>query len=225
MHFVRESWLRHVKYACGRVRDLFHFTLRQRSNISQCVKHIVSHSASPNISLERILDLCYNTPKGVIIIPNYTYNVEAYNDIMQTELYKLWGIGVLLLIVLIAMVVYSVVLIREDKKKKFPYVQLIGVVLISVFLMVSFGSSIVSHSNDLDEEAYIQYEGPATITKRKKVVWGNIPTWYNEYVVSFNNNGEQVELSTRKDYEKEGNIDQLYIVYAQKSGIILEFVE
>ncbi len=25
MHFVREIWLRHVKYACGRVRDLFHF--------------------------------------------------------------------------------------------------------------------------------------------------------------------------------------------------------
>ena len=26
MHFVREIWLRHVKYACGRVGDLFHFT-------------------------------------------------------------------------------------------------------------------------------------------------------------------------------------------------------
>ena len=26
MHFVREIWLRHVKYACGCVGDLFHFT-------------------------------------------------------------------------------------------------------------------------------------------------------------------------------------------------------
>ena len=50
-------------------------------------------------------------------MPNHTYNVETYNDTMQTELNKLWGIGVLLLIVLIAMVVYSVVLIKEDKKK------------------------------------------------------------------------------------------------------------
>ena len=158
-------------------------------------------------------------------MPNHTYDVEGYNSIMQTELNKLWGIGVLLLIVLIVMVVYSVVLIREDKKKKFPYIQLIGAVLVSVFLMVSFGSSIVSYSTDLHEEAYIQYEGPATISKRRKVVLGNIPTWYNEYYVSFNNNGEKVELSTRKDYEKEGNIENLYIVYAQNSGEILEFVE
>ena len=158
-------------------------------------------------------------------MPNHTYDVEAYNDIMQTELNKLWGIGALLLIVMIAMVVYSVVLIREDKKKKFPYIQLIGVVLISVFLVASFGPSIVSYSTDLDEEAYIQYEGPATITKRRKVVLGNIPTWYNEYFVSFNNNGEQVALSTRKDYETEGDIENLYIVYAQNSGVILEFTK
>ena len=159
------------------------------------------------------------------MMPNHTYDAEVYNDIMQAELNKLWGIGTLLLIVLIAMVVYSIVLIKEDKKKKFPYIQLIGVVLVSVFLMVSFGSSIVSYSTDLHEEAYIQYEGPATISKRRKVVLGNIPTWYNEYYVSFNNNGEKIELSTRKDYGKEGNIENLYIVYAQNSGEILEFVE
>ena len=158
-------------------------------------------------------------------MPNHTYDAEVYNDILQTELNKLWGIGALLLMVLIAMVVYSVVLIKEDKKKKFPYIQLIGVVLISAFLMVSFGSSIISYSKDISEEAYIQYEGPATISKRRKVVLGNIPTWYNEYFVSFNNNGEQVELSTRKDYPKEGSIEKLYIVYAQNSGEILEFVE
>lgn len=158
-------------------------------------------------------------------MPNHTYDVEGYNSIMQTELNELWGIGVLLLIVLIAMVVYSVVLIREDKKKKLPYIQLICVLLVSVFLMVSFGASIVSYSTDLTGEAYIQYEGPATISKRRKVVLGNIPTWYNEYVISFDNNGKQVELTTRKDYDKEGNIEQLYIVYAENSGEILELVE
>ena len=129
------------------------------------------------------------------------------------------------MIVLIAMVVYSVVLIREDKKKKLPYIQLICVLLVSVFLMVSFGASIVSYSTDLTRGAYIQYEGPATISKRRKVVLGNIPTWYNEYVISFDNNGKQVELTTRKDYDKEGNIEQLYIVYAENSGEILELVE
>ena len=156
---------------------------------------------------------------------NHSYNVEAYNASLQAEVNKLWGIGIVLLIVLIAMIVYSIVLIKEDRTKKFSYIQLIGVVVVSIFLTISFGSSIVSYSKDISEEAYVQYEGPATISKRKKVVLGNIPTWYDEYVVSFDNNGEQVVLSTRKDYGIEGNIENLYIVYAQNSGEILEFVE
>ena len=156
---------------------------------------------------------------------NHSCNVEAYNATLQSEVNKLWGIGIVLLIVLIAMIVYSIVLIKEDRTKKFPYIQLIGVVVISIFLTISFGSSIVSYSKDISEEAYVQYEGPATISKRRKVVLGNIPTWYDEYVVSFDNNGERVALSTRKDYDKEGNIENLYIVYAQNSGEILEFVE
>lgn len=156
---------------------------------------------------------------------NHSYDVETYNSTLQSEINKLWLIGILLLIVLIAMVVYSIILIREDKTKKFPYVQLIGVVVISAFLITSFGLTLISYSKDITEEAYIQYEGPATISKRRKVVLGNIPTWYYEYIVSFNNNGEQVELSTRKDYETEGAIENLYIVYAQNSGEILEFIE
>lgn len=156
---------------------------------------------------------------------NHSYDVETYNATLQSEINKLCGIGILLLIVLIVMVVYSIALIKEDTAKKFPYVQLIGVVVISVFLITSFVYSVILHSKDIAEEAYIQYEGPATIIKRRKVVLGNIPTWYNEYVVSFNNNGEQVVLSTRKDHGTEGNIENLYIVYAQNSGEILEFVE
>ena len=158
-------------------------------------------------------------------MPNHLYDVEKYNSILQSEVNKLWGIGILGLIVLVAMVVYSIFLIREDKTKKFPYVQLVAVVVISVFLITSFGLSVSSYSKDLTEEAYIQYEGPATISKRRKVVFGNIPTWYDEYIVSFHNNGEKVELSTRKDYETEGDIENLYIVYAQNSGVILEFIK
>ena len=156
---------------------------------------------------------------------NHSYDVGTYNAALQSELKKLYGIGIVLLIVLIAIVVYSIVLIKEDKTKKFPYVQLIGVIVISVFLITSFTSSIISYSKDISEEAYIQYEGPATITKRRKVVFGNTPTWYNEYVVSFNNNGERVALSTRRDYGTEGVVENLYIVYAQNSGEILEFIE
>ena len=158
-------------------------------------------------------------------MPNRSYDIEAYNSTLQSEITKLWWIGIVLLIVLVAIVVYSVVLIKENKSKKLPYIQLIGSVVVSVFLMASFASTIVSYTKDVSEEAYVQYEGPAKISKKRKVVFGNIPTWYDEYVVSFNNNGEWVELSTRKDYETEGVIENLYIVYARNSGEILEFIE
>ncbi len=156
---------------------------------------------------------------------NHSYDVETYNSALQSELNKLWGIGVLLLIILIAIVIYSVFLIREDKTKKLPYFQLIGVIVVSVFLITSFTSSIINYSKDISNEAYIQYEGPAEIVKKRKVVLGNIPTWYDEYVISFYYEGELVQLSTRKDYEAEKKIENLYIVYAKNSGEILEFIE
>ncbi len=74
---------------------------------------------------------------------NHSFDIESYNAALRSELNKMWIIGIALVIVLIAMVVYSVVVIKEDKKKKFPYIQLICVVVISVFLMIYFGSSIV----------------------------------------------------------------------------------
>ena len=42
---------------------------------------------------------------------DHSYDVETYNAALQSEVNKLWGIGIVLLIVLIAMVVYSIVLI------------------------------------------------------------------------------------------------------------------
>ena len=156
---------------------------------------------------------------------NNPFDVESYNATMQFEVIKLFGIGILLLVVLITMVVFSIVLIKADKTKKIPYVQLVVVVVISILLITSFGASIISYSKDISKEAYIQYEGPATISKRRKVILGNIPTWYDEYVVSFDNNGEHITLSTRKNYMVDGDIENLYIVYAQNSGEILEFID
>ncbi len=148
--------------------------------------------------------------------------MDKYNSILQSELNKMLGIGIALLIVLIAIVVYSVVLIKEDRKKKFPYIQLVCVVLISIFLTVSFGYDIILYSKDINNEAYIQYEGPISISEKRRVVFGNIPTWYKDYVISFKYNGETVELATRKDYGIQGNIENCYIVYAENSKEILE---
>ncbi len=155
---------------------------------------------------------------------NYLYNTEAYNATLRSELIKLSVIGILLLMVLIAMAVYSVVLIKEDKRKKFPYVQLIGVAVVSVFLMLSFGRSVISYSKDFADEAYIQYEGPAVISKQRKVVLGNIPTGYDEYVVPLKTTVSRSLYQRERIMEKRATL-RIYIVYAQHSGIILELTE
>ena len=49
---------------------------------------------------------------------NNPFDVESYNATMQFEVIKLFGIGILLLVVLITMVVFSIVLIKADKTKK-----------------------------------------------------------------------------------------------------------
>jgi len=88
-------------------------------------------------------------------VPNHSYDVEAYNAALRSELNKMWGIGIALLILLIAMVAYSIVMIKEDKTKKFPYVQLAAIVALSVFLLTGFCSSVISYYKDISEEAYI----------------------------------------------------------------------
>ena len=51
MHFVREIWLRHVKYASGRVGIYFISHCDEGAIFHNFRKKIISHSALPNISL------------------------------------------------------------------------------------------------------------------------------------------------------------------------------
>jgi len=46
----------------------FHFTLRRRSNISQFPKEIISHSATPNISLENLPQQAADSIHGFAVI-------------------------------------------------------------------------------------------------------------------------------------------------------------
>ena len=61
MHFVREIWLRHVKYACGRVGIYFISHCDQREQYFTIFSRKLFHiRRKSNISLERISGLCYN---------------------------------------------------------------------------------------------------------------------------------------------------------------------
>ena len=88
MHFLREIWLRHVKYACGRLGIYFISHCDAGAIFHNFHKKIISHSASLNISLERRKILCYNEDKkdgspmkkdkGNIFIEWNSYYYECY---------------------------------------------------------------------------------------------------------------------------------------------------
>ena len=158
-------------------------------------------------------------------MPTRSYNISVYDSILKSELVKLLIIAAVLVVIFVSMIIYSVVQIRNDKTRKTPYVQLIAVILVSMFLLTSLGSQIFAFGKDIVEEAYIQYEGPVNVRTKRIVVFGGIPTGHDEYIISFEYNGEYIELSTRKDYGMNGNIENLYIVYSRRSKFILEIIE
>ena len=155
-------------------------------------------------------------------MPNLLNNIDKYTSTLKSELIKLIIIALLLAIIFIAFIVYSILQIKKDKSKKFPYIQLISVIAIFIFLGISLGSQMASFAKDIKEEAYVLYEGPATVREERQVIFGGLPTGYTEYIISFEQDGKQIELSTRKNCGFEYNIEKIYIVYSKHSNYILE---
>ena len=152
---------------------------------------------------------------------NHSYNV----DLLKSEVIKLWIVAVVLSILFIFVIVCSIIQIKKEKTKKSPYVQLFVAIIVFIFLLIPLSSQISSFTKDIVEQKYVQYEGPANIRAERKTILGGIPTGYTEYIVSFEHNGEQIELSTRKDPGIYGDIEKIYITYSQHSDSILEITE
>lgn len=76
---------------------------------------------------------------------------------------------------------------------------------------------------DLAQDSYVVYQGAATIQTKREVRYGGIPTAYTEYVISFEQAGKKIELYTRKDPDRIGDIDDVFIVYAEHSNYMIEF--
>lgn len=156
---------------------------------------------------------------------SYSYNIEKYESLLKSEMVNLTIIAVVLALLFIAIIVFSIAQIKGDKTKKMPYVQLAGSIVVFVFLAFSLGSQIISYEKDIAEKAYIQYEGPATLKTKRQIIFGGLPTGYNEYVVSFEQDGDQIELYTRKDLGFIGDIEKLYVVYSKYSNYIFEITQ
>lgn len=158
-------------------------------------------------------------------MPNYPYNVEIYTSLLKSEMTKLTIIAIALALIFIFVIVYSALQIKNDRTQKMPYIQLVLSVVIGLFLLFALGSQISAFAKDVTNAAYIQYVGPVDIREEGQIILGGIPTGYTEYIISFEQDGKNVELAMRKDYGLRGYVEKVYIVYAQNANFILELVE
>ena len=157
------------------------------------------------------------------IMLNYPYNVDSYNTILKSEAMKLSLIIIPLTIVFIILILFFSISIKKTKKK-YLLIFLVGIVATYIFLSSSLILQINNFCKDLKEKAYIQYEGPATVLEERIYSGGSIST---SYYISFEHNGELVELTMDNDkgYWLVGNIENIYIVYSKRSHYIVEIVE
>lgn len=156
---------------------------------------------------------------------NHSYNIDLYSSALKSEVIKLYIVATVLSILFIFVIVCSIIQIKKEKTKKIPYVQLLVAIIVFIFLLIPLSSQISSFTKDIVEQKYVQYEGPANVRAERKIILGGIPTGYTEYIISFEYNGEQIELSMRKDPGIEGNVEKIYIAYSQYSEFILEITE
>lgn len=154
---------------------------------------------------------------------NNSYDITKCTSVLKSEVIKLTIIAVVLFILFISVIVLSILQIKNDKTKKLPYVQIVAALIIFGFLIISLGSQIASYSKDLAENSYVKYTGAATITTQKQIIFGCIPTGYTEYVISFEYEGRNVKLYTRKKPDLIGDVNEVIIVYATNSNHIIDF--
>lgn len=92
-----------------------------------------------------------------------------------------------------------------------------------MLLSVCLGNQIGTFLKDLNQDSYVVYQGTATVRTKREVRYGGIPTAYTEYVISFEQAGKKIELYTRKEPKRTGDVDEVFIVYAEHSNYMIEF--
>ena len=154
---------------------------------------------------------------------NHPYNVDSYDAMLKSEMIKLGLISIPLTIVVVILILYFAISIKKTKKKSL-LIFLVGMVVAYIFLSSSLFLQITKFGKDLKEQAYVQYEGPATVREDRVYSEGFLSV---SYYITFEHNGELVELTMDNDkgYWLVGNIKNICIVYSKRSHYIVEIVE
>lgn len=155
---------------------------------------------------------------------NYFYDVEKYSAILKAELNWFVIIEAIFVILLVALIWYAIAQAKENKNKN-PLFSWVGTAIVAtVFLGTALGFQMASYVQDIGEEAYIQYEGPASIRAEQQSSSGRYSRSYTEYIISFYHNGKYIDLTVEdKELEREGNIEKIYVVYSERSTCLLEY--
>lgn len=164
------------------------------------------------------------------------YDVDKCRTLLKSQVTILTLVAVGLLVLFVSVVVLSIVEIKNEKKKNgktkkgkakklpyVPYVQIAVALVIFCFLSVCLGNQIGTFLKDLNQDSYVVYQGTATVRTKREVRYGGIPTAYTEYVISFEQAGKKIELYTRKEPKRTGDVDEVFIVYAEHSNYMIEF--
>ena len=169
---------------------------------------------------------------------NHSYSIAEYQSTLKSVRTTLIITYICLTLLFIGIIVYLVKKIKTDfektnkkknKKKNIPlslaYCLLIGLIVFFVLISTSLLRQIADYSQDISEEAYVQYEGAANIKKDTIISGGvgRLPSYSVNYIISFEQNGEPIELVSDKYCNQTGDIKKIYIVYTKHSKHILEF--
>ena len=151
-----------------------------------------------------------------------SYDIACYEVILKANLRSLVIIAFIIFVLLITLLVQSIVSIRTAKGKTWPCIELLTVIALFVLISFSLGTQIVSRQKDISEQAYIQYEGPATIAIESWRSYDGIPTRHDDYIISFNQDGVETELICEKAPPFTGEVENVYLVYSKHAKFIIE---
>lgn len=153
-------------------------------------------------------------------MPNRPYNVEEYETALKAILIESTIFAALFLVLFVALITMAIHSYRGQKKPKKWSLVINLMIVVFAFALIgsSLGSKILSCHKDINEQAYIQYEGIATFEEDTSIA----SRARRPYSIFFEQNGVQVELYASNIRESINNIEEVYIVYSKHAGAIIE---
>lgn len=156
---------------------------------------------------------------------SFPYDIEKYNSVLGKQV-AIFVVGAIIVVIMFSVLAVMFAReIKEDKTKKFPYVRLVLAIVLGATLFFGVVHKIFNLSKDIAQEAYIQYEGSLSVKEHHWRFFGVSGITHTDYIITFEQDGNIIELSLNKNYALTGDVENVYLVYSKRSMEILEFIK